>query len=120
MTSEHHAKIEENRCFRVIFGAFGSLGGPLGGSWGHLLPRVFSEPENMVRWTPIWAPLADPKIDRKPLKFSHAGMCFPKSVSRNRSTSKISFYRGFVQICDPETLVVELSLAREHDFQKMT
>ena len=26
------SKIEENRCFRVIFGALGSLGGPLGGS----------------------------------------------------------------------------------------
>ena len=31
---------------------FWSFGGPEGGCWGRVVPRVFSEPENMVRTLP--------------------------------------------------------------------
>merc|ERR1711966_134293 len=83
------AKIEENRCFRLIFGALGSLGGPLGGSWSHLVPRVFSEPENRVRWTPCGLPWRTPKSLENHSCCSMLASFFKKSVSQNRSTNKV-------------------------------
>ena len=121
MTSEHQAKIEENRCFRVIFGALGSLGGALGGSWSHLVPRVFSEPKKEHgSLDPLWAPLADPKIARKSFVLLDAGIlvqkkCVPKQVHKQDHF----FIKVLCNCGDPATLFCELSPTREHDSPKI-
>ena len=69
---------------------------------------------------PLWAPLADPKIDRKPFMlidtciFVQTKVC-PKTGPQARSL----FIKVLCKFGDPATLFFELSPAREHDSPKM-
>ena len=119
MTSEHHTKIEENWCFRVIFGALGSLGGPLGGAWSHLVPRVFSEPENMVRWTPCGLPWRTLKSIENHSCWSMLALLFKKVCPKTGPQARSLFIKVLCNFGDPATLFFELSPAREHDSPKM-
>ena len=98
MTSEHHTQIEENRCFRVIFGALGSLGGPLGGSGGPFGPKSVFRTGEHGSLDPLWAPLADPKIDRKSLKLIHVGIFCPKKFVPKQVHKQDHFVSKFCAI----------------------
>ena len=60
------------------FWGFGNPWGPLGGSWGPFGPKSVFRTGEHGPLDPLWASLADPKIDRKSLKFIHVCICCQK------------------------------------------
>ena len=91
--------------FRDDFWGLGDPWGALGRFLGPFGPKSVFRTGKHGSLDPLWAPLADPKIDRKSLKFIHVDLFFEKNVSQNRSTSKTTFYPSCVQFWWPRNLV---------------
>ena len=70
---------------------------------------------------PLWAPLADPKIDRKSFMLIHTCLFFSKKVCpKTGPQARSLFIKVLCNFGDPATLFFELSPAREHDSPKIT
>ena len=95
------------------WGAFGWFLGPFG-------PKSVFRTGEHGSLDPLWAPLTDPKIDRKSLKFINVGIFFSKKVCpKTGPQARSLFIEVLCNFGDPATLFFELSPAREHDSPKM-
>ena len=105
--------------FRDDFWGLGDPWGALGWVLEPFGPKSVFRTGEHGSLDPLWAPLADPKIDRKSFMLIHNAFLFKKSVSQNRSTSKITFIKVLCNFGDPATLFCELAPTREHDSPKI-
>ena len=106
--------------FRDDFWGLGDPWGALGRFLGPFGPKSVFRTGKHGSLDPLWAPLADPKIDRKSLKFIHVDLFFEKMCPKTGPPARPLFIQVVCNSGDPGTLFFELSPAREHDSQKMT